>query len=597
MSNTSSYAIARVGKRFKTDTQIAACGEHNARTQETANADVKKSANNECFVGDNDKSLVQLVRGRIADNGGKKIRASADPKHSAVLAFEVMLSASPEYFRPDDPGAAGEWPADKLTAWEQLSGQWLKERYGDNIVRATFHRDESTPHVHAVIVPLDEKGHLNARDYVGDRAKLVALQDSYAEAMKPLGLSRGIRGSKVQHETMKDYYKSVSQAETLDISVDELRALAADRQRQVQKRNEFEQTALALSEENDQLKGQLTALQGQNNWLQKLVDRSDELRVISLPEVALKLGMQPSEFDVNRWYSKQHSIVIAGPQFRVAGEGDKGHGAIDLVMRMKDCSFSESLVWLERQLGTGAARAATVEEVDAAVAEVEATQFMPPVQSGERWPVVRERLKKQTYLPSPLIDQLYEQGLLYADAQGNAVFIERDVQGDIAGAMQRDEAGQFRRLEKSGEDATFYVVIPDNELMEKPDRVVITDDPTEALAKLTLERTAQPTQRTQYQSLGGHRALLVQSEGVSQVSVALSRSEEGDRAAQEIYRVIPWATNEQPDESHQAQLKAELDQLRASIKRSTGKSQGQGQKPQQAKKKKKKKGKDQGLGM
>ena len=65
----------------------------------------------------------------------------------------------------------------------------------------------------------------------------------------------------------------------------------------MQKRNEFEQTALALSEENYQLKAQLTALQSQNSRLQKLVDRSDELRVISLPEVALKLGMQPSEFD------------------------------------------------------------------------------------------------------------------------------------------------------------------------------------------------------------------------------------------------------------------------------------------------------------
>ena len=144
--------------------------------------------------------------------------------------------------------------------------------------------------------------------------------------------------------------------------------------------------------------------------------------------------------------------MIAGPQFRVAGEGDKGRGAIDLVMRMKDCSFSESLVWLERQLGTGAARAAAVEQVDAAVAEVEATQFIPPVQSEERWAALRDRLRKQTYLPSSLIDHLYAQGLLYADAQGHAVFIERDAEGDIAGAIQRDAAGQFKRLERSDED-------------------------------------------------------------------------------------------------------------------------------------------------
>ena len=591
MSNTSSYAIARVGKRFKTDTQIAACDQHNSRTQETPSADITKSANNECFIGDNNKSLVQLVRDRIGDNGGKKIRTSADPKQSAVLAFEMMLTASPEYFRPDNPGAAGEWQPDKLRAWEQLSAQWLKGSYGDNIVRATFHRDEVTPHIHAIVVPLNEKGHINARDYMGGKDQLSALQDSYAEAMKPLGLSRGIRGSKTKYERVKDYYKSVSQSEHIDVPIDELKALAADRQRQVKRHDELEQTALAMSAENLQMKAQIATLQGQVNRLQKFVDRSHELRVISLPEVALKLGMQPSEFDADRWSSSNHSIVISGPQFRVAGESDKGQGAIDLVMRVKDCSFGESLVWLERQLGTGAARAAAVEQVDTAVAEVAATQFIPPVQSEARWPAVRDLLRKQTYLPSPLIDQLYAEGLLYADAQGHAVFIERDTAGATAGAIQRDEAGQYERLERSDETAAFYVVMPDNQLMQKPDQVVITDDPIEALAKLTLERTAQPAQRTQYQSLGGQRAPLEQSQGVSQVSVALSHSEAGDRAAQEIYQVIPWAKSDRPETSHQAQLKANLDQLRASIKRSLGKGQ---QSPQPRKQRQKR---DQGLGM
>ena len=593
MSNTS-YAIARVGTRFKTNTQIAACDQHNARTQETPSADVNKSANNECFVGNSDQSLCDLVWERIGDNGGKKIRTSVDPKQSAVLAFEMMLSASPEYFRPDALGAAGEWHLDRLRVWEQLSAQWLKDSYGDNIVRATFHRDEVTPHIHAVIVPLNEKGHLNARDYMGGRDKLRALQDSYAEAMKPLGLSRGIRGSKTEYEPVKDYYKSVSQSEQIDVPIEELKALAVDRQRQVQKRDELERTALALSEENFQLKGQLTVLQAQINRLQKLVDRSHELRVISLPEVALKLGMQPSTFDANRWSNLEHSIVLTGPQFRRVGEESKGCGAIDLVMQVKGASVSESLVWLERQLGAGTARATAIEQVDAAVAEVEATQFIPPVQSEGQWPALRERLRKQTYLPSPLIDSLHEQGLLYADVQGHAVFIERDAKGDAAGAIQGDVKGEFRRLERSGDDAAFYVVIPDSKPMERPDRVVITDSPIEALAKLTLERTEQPTQRTQYQSLGGHRAHTEQSQGVSQVSVALSRSEAGERAAQEIYKVIPWATNECPEESHQAQLKAELDQLRASIRRSTG--QGQEPKPPKPERKQRKE-RDRGMGM
>ena len=568
MSNAASYAFARVGKRFKSSGQIAACDKHNERERETPNADISKSASNECFVGNNGKSLVDLVWEQIGDNGGKKIRTSADPKHSAVLAFEMTLSASPEYFRPDNPGAAGEWQMDKLEAWEQLSAQWLKDVYGDNLIRATFHRDESTPHIHAVIVPLNEKGHINAKNYIGGREKLAALQDSYAEAMQPLGLSRGIRGSRVQHEKIQDYYKSVNQADYSDLSVDELRAIAADSQRQIQRRNEYEKTALSLSEENHQLKRKLAAQQQQIAQLQKLVDRSNELRVISLPEIALKLDMQPSEFDVNRWYSSEQSIVIEGPQFRVAGEVDKGQGAIDLVMRIKDCSFPEALLWLESQLGTGAARGAAVEQVNMATAEIAAQRFIPPVQSKTQWPSVRDWLLKQTNLPSRLIDQLYDEGLVYADADADAVFIERDVQGDTAGAIKQDANGQFIRLENSDDAAAFYIVHPDNQLLERPNRVVITDSPIEALAKMTIERTAQPAQRNQYQSLGGHIAPVKLSKGVSQVSVALSRHSGNNRIAEDIYSVIPHAMNEQPTETHKAQLKAEIDQLRAGLKQS-----------------------------
>ena len=595
MSNAAAYAFARVGKRFKSSGQIAACDKHNERERETPNADANKSASNECFVGNNGKSLVDLVWEQIGDNGGKKVRTSADPKHSAVLAFEMTLSASPEYFRPDNPGAAGEWKVDKLAAWEQLSAQWLIERYGDNLVRATFHRDESTPHIHAVIVPLNEKGHINAKNYIGGREKLAALQDSYAEAMQPLGLSRGIRGSKMQHEKIQDYYKSVNQADYSDLSVDELRVIAADSQRQMQRRDEYEKTALALSAENHQLKRELAAQQQQIAKLQTLVDRSNELRVISLPEVALKLDMQPSEFDVNRWYSSACSVVIDGSQFRVAGEIDTGQGAIDMVMRIKDCSFPDALLWLERQLGTGAARAAAIEQVTTTTAAIAAQKFIPPVQSKVQWTVVRDRLLKQTNLPSRLIDQLHDEGLVYADAEGDAVFIERDVQGDIAGAIKQDASGQLKRMENSDDAAAFYAIYPDNQLLERPDRIVITDNPIEALAKLTMERTAQPKQLNQYQSIGGHKAPVEQSKGVSQVSIALSHRGDSEGVAEAICKVVPWATNEQLTESHQSRIKAEIDQLRERLKQEPSDNKSREQNPQRSQRKGKAKGR--GIGM
>jgi len=129
--------------------------------------------------------------------------------------------------------------------------------------------------------------------------------------------------------------------------------------------------------------------------------------------------------------------------------------------------------------------------------------------------------------------------------------------------------------------------------MQRPDRIVITDTPIEALAKLTIERTAPPTQRNQYQSLGGHSAVLEQSEGIRQVSVALSRQAGTDSVAEAIYQVSPWATSEQPTVSHQGQLKAEIDELRSKLKPLSDINKSQTR--QQLRRKGK--SKDQGMGM
>ena len=89
--------------------------------------------------------------------------------------------------------------------WQQAVKQWLDNEYGDRIVRAELHLDEATPHIHAYLVTLDERGKLNCRGLFGGREKLSKFQDSYAEAMSSLGLERGIKGSRAKHTAVKQY--------------------------------------------------------------------------------------------------------------------------------------------------------------------------------------------------------------------------------------------------------------------------------------------------------------------------------------------------------------------------------------------------------
>lgn len=107
--------------------------------------------------------------------------------------------------------------------------------YGEeNIVAATLHRDETTPHIHASVVlivkgerrkkksnkeqpeqvtkrPYKKKDHDRPRlcaDDVMARDKLMGYQDSYAEAMKKYGLERGVKGSDARHITLTEHYRN-----------------------------------------------------------------------------------------------------------------------------------------------------------------------------------------------------------------------------------------------------------------------------------------------------------------------------------------------------------------------------------------------------
>ena len=67
--------------------------------------------------------------------------------------LRIVLSASPQFFRPGDPEAAGKWDDRRLELFKKRTMQWLKREFGDDLVYASIHLDEDTPHIHALVVP------------------------------------------------------------------------------------------------------------------------------------------------------------------------------------------------------------------------------------------------------------------------------------------------------------------------------------------------------------------------------------------------------------------------------------------------------------
>ncbi len=175
------YAVLRLAK-VKTMGHVAGLGLHVERERETRNADEARRQENERLAGTGD--WCADVERRLAD--------APTVRKNAVLAIEHVMTASPEYF---GEGSARE-QARRLADWRDASMAWLRETYGrDNVVAAVLHRDELTPHIQALVVPIDDHGRLNARGFIGgDRGRLSALQDSYHDAVGRLGLDRGVRG-------------------------------------------------------------------------------------------------------------------------------------------------------------------------------------------------------------------------------------------------------------------------------------------------------------------------------------------------------------------------------------------------------------------
>ena len=138
-----------------------------------------------------------------------KLRALLPEKRrkDAVLAVEYVMTASPEWFAKATP--------EQEKAFFEQSLQWLADKYGaDRIVTASIHRDESTPHLSAFVVPLTHDKRLSAKEFIGSRDKMRADQTSYAGYVADLGLERGIEGSKATHQTIQQHYAAVQRGVT-----------------------------------------------------------------------------------------------------------------------------------------------------------------------------------------------------------------------------------------------------------------------------------------------------------------------------------------------------------------------------------------------
>jgi len=399
------------------------------------------------------------------------------------------------------------------------------------------------------------------------RIKLSKLQDSYAAALAPLGIERGVKGSKATHTKVKEYYQAVnSEPLTTVITNNQLAPTPfesatnyvariqnddqfhvlnhqlADRAFMQERLSRAEQRARASEKERQRLEKEVRELEL----------KTQQLRDLALVDVAWELGLHHEE---GKWKGHGNIINIDGPKFYdFAPDQQKGSGgAIDLVMHVNNCNLRQAVVWLHERFGeSGAERAAIAKsrQVAAEIIQLEPrTPFQLPVEEKSKWTAVHNYLTQKRGIPSNFVELLHKRGLVYADDHQNAVFVMRNLgeEPQAIGAFLRGTRGEnntFKGYEKGTvrREGWFHFRLG-GQPTSPVEKVVLLKSPIDAVSFAMLEyqlRGDVPPNRTLYMAVDNPKSLPVeQLQHIPNLQVAFDSDDEGNAAARVVKELLP----------------------------------------------------------
>lgn len=195
------FAIIRTHKH-KHLASIVGVARHHAREVPCPSADTTLTPKNMAWGAG--KSASQAVGDKVKQviddaekTRGKKFRSDS------VKAIEYLMTASPEFWKSAT--------RDQKKGYLNKCRGWLEDKHGAGcIVAEWLHVDEASPHLHAIIVPLKD-GVLNAKAFLGGKARLRDLQTDFAKSCgEPYGLSRGLEGSGAKYVKATDWWAALN---------------------------------------------------------------------------------------------------------------------------------------------------------------------------------------------------------------------------------------------------------------------------------------------------------------------------------------------------------------------------------------------------
>ncbi|RUT01628.1 hypothetical protein DSM106972_067250 [Dulcicalothrix desertica PCC 7102] len=460
-----SFAICRIQK-IKSWGQLTAHSEHATRTRETPNANPE--VENIQIVGNLDNlDLGTLVQNKI---GSQKIRSNA------VLAVEMLLSASAEYFRPHAPHEGGVYDKRCLDNFVDAVIRWLDSSWGDRVVQAVLHLDEITPHVHAYLVPLDEQGKLRCKALFGTFNQMYQLQDSFADAVAHLGIERGIKGSLATHTQVRKYYAAVNQ----DSQILNLEHCLP--QPTAQETSEsYRQRVIEI------LNPQLEIINHQLNERSRILQQKAVLKQTAFKSEQLRKQLE-KELHLLQATSGQPDLPLPLVAYELgANYYQQNDNALSLVMRVNKYNFDDAVVWLRDRFGEKGMLHAVANHALTIAQQTPSQLFVAPSSSPNHWDEVERYLTQQCFIPQQLLQILHERSLVYASVTVGAVFLARNMKNEPTGAYLHAPGGNtFNLYPSSRRSCGWFHLSIGGKLDEPTKEAILVSEPIEALSLAAL---------------------------------------------------------------------------------------------------------------
>lgn len=379
----------------------------------SSNIVTARSHLNQILEGDEDGLMASLRT--LYAGGVKKPAAQSERPY-----LRIVLSASPEYFRPNDPAAVGTWNEDRLAAWKEATMNQLRAEHGPDLIFAELHLDEDTPHIHAVVAPTYLK---KAR--VPGKQKRGETPEQFEERKALARASEGIRTvGRASHPTLSKQGSFQRLRERMTVAVDHLgieygedRAIDAPegqstREYVIQEAARLREEKRQIDQEREQLNQQREADIADAIERNRMVERTAELAETARKKL-MDTAKQKAAEDEKRAVEAEERLQVAREALEATQAAQRGaqeaadaiesrahQEAADIVLRARESAEADVRAITHSMLkDDGKAFVELKEENQKLRKEVQRwSDFVNSVRStlsaalGDRWETLRQKI-------------------------------------------------------------------------------------------------------------------------------------------------------------------------------------------------------------